>query len=132
MGKTLMYEGKAKRVYSTDDPGEVVIEYKNTATALNGLRKEEIEGKGVLNCAITAIIYEELTKDGIPNHYIKKLSDTELLCKRVQIVPLEIIVRNVAAGIFSKRYGVEEGRTLNVPTLEYCYKNDELADPMIK
>lgn len=131
MANKLMYEGKAKRVYSTDNADEVVIEYKNTATALNGLRKEEIDGKGVLNCKITTAIYKMLTKAGIPNHFIKELSDTEMLCKKVQIVPLEVIVRNVAAGSFAKRFGVEEGTPLKCPTLEYCYKDDALGDPMI-
>lgn len=127
----LLYEGKAKQVFKTDDPDKYIIRYKNTATALNGQRKEEIEGKGRLNCEITGIIYRMLTEKGVKNHFIEQLNETDILVKKVLIVPLEVIVRNVAAGSFSKRYGVAEGTKLLAPVLEFSYKNDELNDPLI-
>lgn len=129
--ENLLYEGKAKQVFRTSDPDRYVIHYKNTATALNGQRKEEIEGKGRLNCAITSIIYNMLTEKGVKNHFIKQLNETDILVKKVEIVPLEVIVRNVAAGSFSKRYGVKEGTQLLTPVLEFSYKNDDLGDPLI-
>ncbi len=127
----LLYEGKAKQVFKTEDPDTYIIRYKNTATALNGQRKEEIEGKGRLNCEITGIIYRMLTEKGVKNHFIEQLNETDILVKKVVIVPLEVIVRNVAAGSFSKRYGVAEGTNLLAPVLEFSYKNDELNDPLI-
>lgn len=127
----LIYEGKAKQVFSTDNEEELMIHYKDTATALNGQRKEEISEKGRLNCAITSLIYKMLTDEGVPNHFIEKLNDTDILVRRVKIIPLEIIVRNVAAGSFSKKYGIPEGGALRSPILEYSYKNDALGDPMI-
>lgn len=129
--ENLLYEGKAKQVFRASDPDRYIIHYKNTATALNGQRKEEIEGKGRLNCAITSIIYRMLTEKGVKNHFIKQLNETDILVKKVEIVPLEIIVRNVAAGSFSKRYGVKEGTELRTPVLEFSYKNDDLGDPLI-
>lgn len=129
--ENLLYEGKAKQVFRTSDPDRYVIHYKNTATALNGQRKEEIEGKGRLNCAITSIIYNMLTEKGVKNHFIKQLNETDILVKKVEIVPLEVIVRNVAAGSFSKRYGIKEGTQLLTPVLEFSYKNDDLGDPLI-
>lgn len=127
----LLYEGKAKQVFSTSDPDKYIIRYKNTATALNGLRKEEIEGKGRLNCVITSLIYRMLTEKGMRNHFIEQLNETDILVKKVEIIPLEVIIRNVAAGSFSKRYGVEEGTKLLTPVLEFSYKNDDLNDPLI-
>lgn len=127
----LLYEGKAKRVYETMDPDTVRIEYKDSATAFNGEKKAEITGKGRLNNEITARLFTELEKKGINTHFIRKLSHTEQLVKKVKMIPLEVIVRNLAAGSFSKRYGIEEGTPLNRPLVEFCLKNDELGDPTI-
>ena len=129
--RSMLYEGKAKKVFETDDPDLLVIEYKDTATAFNGEKKEDIAGKGVLNCAITNAIFKMLEQNGIPTHMVQELDETNILAKKVEIVPLEVIVRNVAAGSFSKRFGVEEGRQLKAPTIEFSYKNDDLGDPMI-
>jgi phosphoribosylaminoimidazole-succinocarboxamide synthase len=129
--KELLYEGKAKKVYATDDKDLVVIYYKDDATALNGLKKGQIEDKGEMNNQITSIIFELLEKNGINTHFVKKLNDREQLCKRVDIVPLEVIVRNVAAGSMAKRLGIEEGFKLETPVFEICYKKDELGDPLI-
>ncbi len=129
--KTFMYEGKAKTVYATENPEECVIEYRNTATAFNGEKREEIEGKAVLNCAITGILFRMLEQNGVPTHLLKVLDEKNLLVKKVRIVPLEVIVRNVAAGSFSKRYGVAEGTALQNVVTEFSYKNDELGDPLI-
>lgn len=127
----MIYEGKAKQVFATDNPDEIVIYYKDDATALNGLKKGQISNKGVLNNSITSIIFDMLKANGIPTHFIKKLSDREQLCKRVTIVPLEVIVRNVAAGSMAKRLGLNEGMQLKTPVLEISYKNDALGDPLI-
>ena len=131
MKKEMLYEGKAKKVYLTDNEDQLIVDYKDDATAFNGLKKGSIENKGVVNNRMTNLICKMLEKKGIPTHLIEELSDRETLVKKVEIVPLEVIVRNVAAGSFSKRFGVEEGTALLSPTLEFCYKNDDLGDPMI-
>ncbi|KPU45925.1 phosphoribosylaminoimidazole-succinocarboxamide synthase [Oxobacter pfennigii] len=127
----MIYEGKAKKVYKTDDPDYAIIHYKDDATAFNGLKKGTIEDKGIMNNKITSMIFEMLKENGIPTHFEKMLNEREQLCKRVEIVPLEVIVRNVAAGSLAKRLGVEEGTKLNCTVLEFCYKNDDLGDPML-
>jgi len=127
----MIYEGKAKKVYTTENSDFVVIHYKDDATALNGLKKGTIIDKGVMNNKITSMLFEMLEANGIPTHFEKVLNDRDQLCKRVQIVPLEVIVRNVAAGSLAKRLGVAEGTKLNCTVLEFCYKNDELGDPML-
>ena len=127
----MMYEGKAKKIYATDKSDEVVVYYKDDATAFNGVKKGTIVGKGVVNNRMTNHIFRMLEEKGIPTHYIEELSDRETAVKKVEIVPLEVIVRNVAAGSFSKKLGIEEGFKLLSPTLEFSYKNDELGDPMI-
>lgn len=127
----LLYEGKAKKVYSTEDPNLCIFEYKDDATAFNGLKKGSFEGKGIINNKMANFIFRLLEKDGIKTHLVEELSDRETLVKKVDIIPLEVIVRNVAAGSFSKRYGVEEGTPFTAPTLEFSYKNDELGDPLI-
>lgn len=129
--KQLLYEGKAKRVYATDQAETVWIEYKDSATAFNGVKKAEIAGKGRLNNEITSLLFSMLADNGIPNHFIQKISDHEQLVKRVKIIPLEVIVRNIAAGSFSKRFGVKEGTVLKHPICEFCLKNDDLGDPPI-
>lgn len=126
-----LYEGKAKRIFATDDQDIVWVEYKNSATAGNGAKKAEFAGKGRLNNLITSIIFEKLTAAGIPNHFIKQLSDTEQLVKSVTIIPLEVVTRNVIAGSLSKRLGKEEGIELDEPILEFYYKDDELGDPLV-
>lgn len=126
-----LYEGKAKKVYATDDKDVVLVSYKDDATAFNGLKKGQISGKGVINNRCTNLIFKMLEKHGIPTHYIEEISPTDTFVKKVQIVPLEVIVRNVAAGSFSKRYGVEEGTALKCTGFEFSYKNDDLGDPMI-
>lgn len=127
----MLYEGKAKKVYKTDDENAYIVEYKDDATAFNGLKKGTIAGKGVINNRMSNLMFRLLEEKGIPTHYIEELSDRETAVRRVEIVPLEVIVRNVAAGSFSKRYGVPEGSPLNCTILEYSYKNDELGDPLI-
>ena len=129
--KEQLYEGKAKKVFATDDPDLVIVSYKDDATAFNGLKKGTIEGKGVINNKMTNYMFGLLEKEGIPTHLVKELSDRETLVKKVEIVQLEVIIRNVAAGSFSKRMGVEEGKPLLTPILEYSYKNDDLGDPFI-
>ncbi len=126
-----LYEGKAKKVFLTDDPETLIVEYKDDATAFNGLKKGTIQGKGVINNHMSNRLMERLEKEGIPTHYIRELSQRETLVKRVQIVPLEVIVRNISAGSFSKRYGVEEGIVFDSPTVEFSYKNDALGDPLL-
>ncbi len=126
-----LYEGKAKKVYATDDPDLVIVDYKDDATAFNGLKKGTIAGKGVINNRVTNYLMQMLEEKGIPTHFVKELSERETLVRRVSIVPLEVIVRNISAGSFSKRYGVEEGRVFAEPTLEFSYKNDDLGDPLI-
>ena len=129
--KELLYEGKAKKVYTTENPDVLIVDYKDDATAFNGVKKGTIVGKGVVNNRMTNHIFKMLEEKGIPTHFIEELSDRETAVKKVEIVPLEVIVRNVAAGSFSKKFGIEEGFRLLSPTLEFSYKNDELGDPMI-
>ncbi len=132
MKKTLqLYEGKAKKVFATDDPELCIVDYKDDATAFNGLKKGTIEGKGVINNRVTNHLMKLLEKNGIPTHFVEELSARETLVKRVSIVPLEVIVRNIAAGSLAKRLGLEEGTPLSSTVLEFCYKNDELGDPMV-
>ena len=126
-----VYEGKAKKVFRTDDEGLFIVDYKDDATAFNGLKKGTIAGKGAINNRMTNSIMQLLEQHGIPTHFVKELSERETLVKRVQIVPIEVIVRNVAAGSLAKRLGLTEGTRLKSTVLEYCYKNDELGDPMI-
>jgi phosphoribosylaminoimidazole-succinocarboxamide synthase len=126
-----LYEGKAKKVFKTDDPDLLIVSYKDDATAFNGQKKGQIADKGVVNNIMSNIIFGILADKGVPTHLIKQLSDRETLVKKVEILPLEVIVRNVAAGSFSARYGVEEGRPLAKTVLEFSYKNDELGDPLI-
>jgi phosphoribosylaminoimidazole-succinocarboxamide synthase len=127
----MLYEGKAKKVFATDEPDILIVDYKDDATAFNGEKKGTIVGKGSINNRMTNHVFRMLEKEGIPTHLIEELNDRETAVKRVEIVPLEVIIRNVAAGSFSKRLGVEEGLKLIEPTLEFSYKNDELGDPMI-
>ena len=127
----LLYEGKAKKVYTTEDPDVLIVDYKDDATAFNGQKKGTIVGQGVINNKMSNRVFQLLETKGVPTHYIEELSDRETAVKKVEIVPLEVIVRNVAAGSFSKRLGVEEGTVLKAPTLEFSYKNDELGDPLI-
>ncbi|MBQ8560892.1 MAG: phosphoribosylaminoimidazolesuccinocarboxamide synthase, partial [Spirochaetaceae bacterium] len=126
-----MYEGKAKKIFATSNPDLVIMEYKDSATAFNGEKKGEIDEKGILNNTIAASIFQMLNQKGIPTHFIAKLNDREVLCKKVSIVPLEVIVRNVAAGSFSKRLAVPEGSELKTTIFELSYKDDELGDPLI-
>ena len=126
-----MYEGKAKKVYATDDANYCIVSYKDDATAFNGLKKGTIQGKGVVNNKMTNFLMKEMEKEGIPTHFVEELSDRETVVKKVSIVPLEVIIRNVAAGSFSKRLGVEEGTALKSTILEFCYKDDDLGDPMV-
>ena len=128
---TLLYEGKAKQLFQTDDPEIVWVEYLNQATALNGAKKDQISGKGELNNQITGRIFDYLKSKEIKNHYIKQLSANEQLIQAVEIIPLEVVVRNVAAGSFSKRLAIPEGSPLKSPIVEFYYKNDELDDPMV-
>lgn len=126
-----LYEGKAKRVYTTDVEDVYIVDYKDDATAFNGLKKGTISGKGVINNKMSNHLMQILEKEGVPTHFVEELSDRETAVKKVEIVPLEVIVRNVAAGSFSKKLGIEEGTPLQIPTLEFSYKNDDLGDPMI-
>ncbi|MDR3304708.1 MAG: phosphoribosylaminoimidazolesuccinocarboxamide synthase [Clostridiales Family XIII bacterium] len=126
-----LYEGKAKKVYATDDPDLYIVSYKDDATAFNGEKKGRIADKGVVNNTMTNIIFALLEKKGVPTHFVEQISDRDTVVKAVTILPLEVIIRNVAAGSFSKRYGVEEGTALARPTLEFSYKKDELGDPLI-
>ncbi len=127
----LLYEGKAKKVYKTDAEDMLIVDYKDDATAFNGEKKGTIVGKGVINNRMTNHVFKLLEKEGVSTHLIEELSDRETLVKKVSIVPLEVIIRNVAAGSFSKRLGVPEGTKFTAPTLEFSYKNDELGDPLI-
>ena len=132
MEKTnLIYEGKAKKVYATTDPEVLLVDYKDDATAFNGLKKGTIAGKGAINNRVTNFMMQLLEKEGVKTHYVEELSDRETLVKKVSIVPLEVIIRNISAGSFSKRYGVEEGIVFAEPTIEFSYKNDELGDPLL-
>lgn len=129
--KEQLYEGKAKKVFCTDDPNLLIVSYKDDATAFNGLKKGTIAGKGVINNQMSNLLMGRLERAGIPTHFVEELSERETVVKKVSIVPLEVIVRNISAGSFSKRYGVEEGIVFDEPTLEYSYKNDDLGDPLI-
>ena len=130
--KELMYEGKAKKVWSCEDPDMCIVDYKDAATALNGLKKGTIVGKGIINNKLSNYMMKLITKElGIPTHLIEELSDRETLVKKVKIVPLEVIARNIAAGSLAKRLGMEEGTVMSKPVLEFCYKSDELGDPMV-
>ncbi len=126
-----LYEGKAKKVFATSDPDVVLVAYKDDATAFNGLKKGTIVGKGVVNNRMSNHMFRQLEKAGVPTHYIEELSERETLVKKVSIVPLEVIIRNIAAGSMSKRLGIEEGTALQCPVIEFSYKNDDLGDPMI-
>ena len=126
-----IYEGKAKKVFLTDDPALVIVDYKDDATAFNGLKKGTITGKGVINNKMSNLLMQKLEEAGIPTHFVEELSDRETLVKKVDIVPLEVIIRNIAAGSFSKNYGVKEGTPFDQPTIEFSYKNDDLGDPLI-
>lgn len=126
-----LYEGKAKKVFATDDPECYIVDYKDDATAFNGEKKGTILGKGVINNRVTNHLMKMLEKEGVPTHFVEEISERETIVKKVTIVPLEVIVRNIAAGSFSKRFGVEEGTVLKQPSLEYSYKDDALGDPMI-
>ena len=126
-----LYEGKAKKVFKTDNADQLIVDYKDDATAFNGEKKGTIVGKGAINNRMTNHILRLLEKEGVPTHLVEELSDRETAVKAVKIVPLEVIVRNVAAGSFSKKLGIEEGRKLLCPTLEFSYKDDELGDPFI-
>lgn len=129
--KNFIYEGKAKRIFKTEKADEVLVYYKDDATAFNGEKKASISSKGILNNTISSIIFEMLNEKGIKTHFVKKISEREQICKKVEIVPLEVIVRNIAAGSMAKRYGVEEGTKLNTTVLEISYKNDDLGDPLM-
>lgn len=129
--KELLYEGKAKKVYTTEDPDVLIVSYKDDATAFNGQKKGTIVGKGAINNRMSNHVFRLVEKAGVPTHLIEELNDRETAVKKVEIVPLEVIVRNVAAGSFSKRLGVAEGTPFAAPTLEFSYKNDELGDPLI-
>ena len=132
MEKTqLMYEGKAKKVYATNDPDYCIVEYKDDATAFNGLKKGTITGKGVVNNRMSNFMFKLLAEKGIPTHFVEELNDRETVVKHVKIVPLEVIIRNKAAGSMAKRLGLEEGTELKCPVLEFSYKDDALGDPMI-
>ena len=126
-----LYEGKAKKVYATNNPDLVIVDYKDDATAFNGEKKGTITGKGVINNRMTNFMFKLLEKEGVPTHLVEEISDRETIVKKVDIVPLEVIIRNVAAGSFSKKLGIEEGTPLKTPTLEFSYKNDDLGDPFI-
>ena len=127
----LMYEGKAKKVYETENPELFIVSYKDDATAFNGLKKGTIAGKGIINNQMSNLLMQKLEKASVPTHFVEELNDRETLVKRVKILPLEVIVRNISAGSFAKRYGVEEGIVFKTPTIEFSYKNDELGDPLL-
>mgnify|MGYP003375827473 CR=1 FL=1 len=129
--KDLLYEGKAKKVFQTENPELLIVSYKDDATAFNGLKKGTISGKGAINNRMSNLLMQRLQDSGIPTHFVAELNARETLVKRVSIVPLEVIIRNIAAGSFSKRYGVEEGRIFPTPTIEFSYKNDALGDPLM-
>ena len=127
----LLYEGKAKKIFETDNPEVLLVSYKDDATAFNGVKRGTIEGKGLINNKVTNYMMRLLEKSQIPTHYIEEISDRETLVKKVSIIPLEVIIRNVSAGSFAKNYGVEEGIIFDKPTIEFSYKNDKLGDPLI-
>ncbi len=126
-----LYEGKAKKVFATENPEYVIVSYKDDATAFNGLKKGTIAGKGVINNRMTNLLMQMLEKAGVKTHFVEELSERETLVRKVSIVPLEVIIRNVSAGSFAKRYGVQEGIPFELPTIEFSYKNDELGDPLL-
>ena len=126
-----IYEGKAKKVYNTDDPELYIVDYKDDATAFNGLKKGTIAGKGIINNQMSNRLMQMIEQKGVPTHFVRELSERETLVKKVSIVPLEVIVRNIAAGSFSKRYGVDEGMVFEEPVIEFSYKNDALGDPLL-
>lgn len=129
--KELLYEGKAKKVYRTNDEDLLIVDYKDDATAFNGQKKGTIIGKGAINNKMSNFLFSILEKDGVPTHFVKEIDDRQTLVKKVDIIPLEVIIRNITAGSFSKRFGVDEGIKLDTTVLEFCYKNDALGDPMI-
>ena len=129
--KEQLYEGKAKKVFATDDPNLVIVDYKDDATAFNGLKKGSIAGKGVINNVMSNHMFQLLEKQGVPTHFVEQLSERETLVKKVSIVPLEVIIRNISAGSFAKRFGVEEGIVFDELTIEFSYKNDDLGDPLM-
>lgn len=129
--KEMLYEGKAKKVFKTEDENLYIVDYKDDATAFNGQKKGQISGKGIINNKMSNFLMQIMEKNGIPTHFVEEISERETVVKKVEIVPLEVIIRNVAAGSFSKRLGVEEGSPLKTTILEYCYKDDELGDPLI-
>src|SRR5574344_1213597 len=129
--KEQLYEGKAKKVFATADPEKYIVSYKDDATAFNGLKKGQIAGKGVINNVMSNHMFQLLEKQGVPTHFIEQLSERETVVRKVSIVPLEVIIRNISAGSFAKRYGVEEGIVFKAPTIEFSYKNDDLGDPLI-
>ena len=126
-----LYEGKAKKVFATEDPNLLIVSYKDDATAFNGLKRGTIVGKGVINNQMSNALMQLLEKHGVPTHFVEELNERETLVKKVEIVPLEVIIRNIAAGSFAKHYGVQEGTPLKRPTIEFSYKNDDLGDPLI-
>ena len=126
-----LYEGKAKKVYATEDPELLIVSYKDDATAFNGKKKGTITGKGAINNRVTNFMMQRLEEQGVPTHFVEELNDRETVVKKVEIVPLEVIIRNISAGSFAKRYGVEEGIPFENPTIEFSYKNDDLDDPLI-
>ena len=126
-----LYEGKAKKVFATEDPNVVIVDYKDDATAFNGLKKGTIAGKGVINNKMSNFMMRKLEEAGVPTHYIEQLSDRETAVKKVTILPLEVIIRNISAGSFAKHYGVKEGIVFDEPTIEFSYKNDDLGDPLL-
>ena len=126
-----LYEGKAKKVFATDDPNLVIVDYKDDAIAFNGAKKGTIVGKGVINNKLTNYLMQVLEKEGVPTHFVEELSERETVVKKVTIVPLEVIIRNISAGSFAKRYGVEEGIVFKAPTVEFSYKSDPLDDPLL-
>ena len=126
-----LYEGKAKKVFATDDPDLVIVDYKDDATAFNGAKKGTIVGNGVINNKLTNYLMQQLEKEGVPTHFVEEISDRETVVKKVTIVPLEVIIRNISAGSFAKRYGVEEGIVFKAPTVEFSYKSDPLDDPLL-
>lgn len=126
-----LYEGKAKKVFLTEDPDILIVSYKDDATAFNGLKKGTIVGKGAINNRMSNLLFQKIEEEGVPTHFIQELNDRETAVRKVEIVPLEVIVRNIAAGSFSKRLGIPEGKELAEPTIEFSYKNDELGDPLM-
>ncbi len=126
-----LYEGKAKKVFATSDPALVIVDYKDDATAFNGLKKGQIAGKGVINNVMSNHMFQILEQQGVATHFVEQLSERETVVKKVDIVPLEVIIRNISAGSFAKRYGVEEGIVFDAPTIEFSYKNDDLGDPLM-